>query len=109
MARAVTWTEAAWKDLEEIADYLARDSRSYAAAFIREMRDAALSLSGFAERGRVVPEISDPAIRELFVRRYRLIYRITEHTVYVLGIIHGARYLSALWEREKRSIPENIE
>ena len=36
MARQVTWTESAWTDIEEVADYIAKDSQHYAGAFIRE-------------------------------------------------------------------------
>ncbi|MEI7670835.1 MAG: hypothetical protein WCK00_01850 [Deltaproteobacteria bacterium] len=38
MARKVTWTESAWTDLEEVADYIAKDSRHYAGA--GRLRDA---------------------------------------------------------------------
>jgi plasmid stabilization system protein ParE len=58
MARSVSWTETAWADLEAIADYIAQDSRFYAAAFVREVREAARSLRTLSERGRVVPEMS---------------------------------------------------
>lgn len=102
MARKVTWTEVAWSDLKEAADYIAKDSPHYAAAFVREVRDAARSLGYLAERGRIVPELDDPSIRELFVRSYRLIYQVTEQTAYIVGFIHGARDLWALWEREGR-------
>ncbi|MDP2644307.1 MAG: type II toxin-antitoxin system RelE/ParE family toxin [Desulfobacterales bacterium] len=51
MARSVKWTEVAWSDLEEVADYIANESRHYAAAFVREVRDAARSLAYFSERG----------------------------------------------------------
>ena len=100
MARKVKWTEAAWSDLEEAADYIAKDSPHYAAAFVRETRDAARSLAYLAERGRVVPEFDDPSIRELFVRSYRLIYQVTEQVVYIIGFVHGARNLRVFWERE---------
>jgi toxin ParE1/3/4 len=102
MARKVMWTESAWRDLEEVADYIATDSSYYAAAFVREAREAARTLAYLAERGRVVPEFNDPSIRELFVRSYRLIYRVAEQAVYIIGFIHGARDLWALWERERR-------
>jgi toxin ParE1/3/4 len=102
MARKVAWTESAWRDLEEVADFIAKDSPHYAGAFIREVRDAARSLAYLAERGRTVPEFNDPRIRELIVKSYRLLYQVTEQTTYILGFIHGARDLSALWEREKR-------
>ncbi len=53
MAWQVMWTESAWRDLEEVADYIAKDSSHYAAAFVREARDAARTLAYLAERGRV--------------------------------------------------------
>lgn len=52
MAREVVWTEPAAEDLEAAAAYIARDSSTYAAAFVREVMEAADSLSLFADRGR---------------------------------------------------------
>jgi len=100
MALRVRWTESAWRDLEEVADYIARDSRHYAAAFVAEARDAARSLALFARRGRVVPELGDDSLREIFVSRYRLIYRVEPDAVSILAFIHGARDLGARWHRE---------
>ena len=93
MARKVAWTEAAWNDLSEIADHIAIDSPHYAATFVREARDAAQSLVEFAERGRVVPEFGDQSVRELFIKTYRMVYQVSASTVYVLGLIHGARLM----------------
>jgi len=91
VARTVAWSEPAWHDLEQVADYIAQDSLHYAAAFVREVRDAARSLATFAGRGRTVPELNDPAVRELLVGRYRLMYRVTAATVQVVAFVHGAR------------------
>jgi len=104
MARRLRWAEAAWGDLEEAADFIARDSPNYAAAFVREVRDAARSLHHFAERGRVVPELADLSIREIFVQGYRLIYQVSPGIVYVVGLIHGARDLRSIWGREGRGV-----
>lgn len=103
MAPKIAWARVAWRDLEEAAEYIAKDSPHYAAAFVREAREAARSLAYFAARGRIVPEFHTPSIRELFVRSYRLIYQVTGETVYIIGFIHGARDLGVLWQREKRS------
>jgi len=73
VARDLKWTESAWADLEEIAEYIARDSHYYAASFVRELRMAATSLRQLAQRGRRVPEFEDPAVLEIFVQRYRII------------------------------------
>jgi len=108
MARKVKWAEVAWSDLEEVSDYIAKDSPYYAATFVREVRDVARSLTYFAERERVVPEFGDPSVRELFVRKYRLIYQIREQTVYIIGFIHGARDMLVLWEREGRPDPGDV-
>ena len=91
MAREVVWTRPAWEDLAATADYIARDSESYAATFVQEVKDAAGSLTEFAERGQVVPEFADETIRELLIRPYRLVYKITDDKVFVLTLIHGAR------------------
>jgi toxin ParE1/3/4 len=102
MDRRVIWAEAAWADLEQISNYIAKDSAHYAATLVREIRDAARSLAKFSRRGRVVPEIESPAVREMRVSSYRLIYSTAGADVAILGIIHGARDLKTLWARSQR-------
>ncbi len=99
MARTIRWTESATSDLEEAAEFIARDSRFYAAALVRETQEAALSLRSLAERGRMVPEINAPDIRELFIRNYRLIYHPMGDHIFILAFVHSARDLTALWKR----------
>lgn len=102
MALKIVWSFEATTDLGAIADYIAKDSSFYAASLVQEVRDASRSLKMFSERGRIVPEISNSNIRELFVKEYRLIYSIEEMRVVILGLIHGRRDLKALWEKEQR-------
>ena len=99
MARKIEWTTPAWEDLTEAADHIARDSTYYAASFVREARDAARSLSHFADRGREVPELGDSSIRELFVQSYRLIYQVLHSDVRILAFIHQARESAAVMRR----------
>jgi plasmid stabilization system protein ParE len=58
---------------------------------LEETLSAAQSLSSLSDRGRVVPEWGDSAIREVFVHRYRLMYRVTSDSVQILAVVHGAR------------------
>ena len=106
MAWKVEWTEKAWNDLEIVADYIARDSPYYAAALVREVRDAARSLAFFANRGRKVPEFEAISLRELLVGNYRLIYQVSEKKVFVVAFIHGARDLASL-DSSHLSSPNN--
>jgi plasmid stabilization system protein ParE len=90
MAKTIIWTESAANDLQRIVEYIAIDSENYAVAFYDAAREIADSLSTFSNRGRVVPEINNPTIREVFIHRYRLMYQVYDSEVIVLAIIHGA-------------------
>lgn len=98
MARKVVWSHEATEDLATIAEYIARDSSFYAASFVQEIIEASRTLDEFAERGRVVPELGNQDIHELFVREYRLIYKVEKSQVAILGLIHGKRDLKGLWK-----------
>ncbi|MBI5047595.1 MAG: type II toxin-antitoxin system RelE/ParE family toxin [Deltaproteobacteria bacterium] len=104
MARKVIWSYEATKDLDALAEYIARDSSFYAAAFTQEILDASRTLNELSERGRVVPELDEDNIRELFIREYRLIYSIERPHVVILALVHGARDLKVLWEKENRDL-----
>jgi plasmid stabilization system protein ParE len=93
MDREIVWTLRATADLESIVEYIFRDSEFYATAVARELVTAARSLATLAERGRMVPEYEDSTVREIIVRRYRLIYRVKPERIEVLRIIHGARQM----------------
>jgi len=93
MARRVVWADPAWEDLESAAGYISRDSPSYAAAFVQEVRLAVESLSELAERGQIVPEFQDSTIRELLVRPYRIVYQISPDEERIVAVVHGSRRL----------------
>ena len=57
---------------------------------------AAASLSEFPDRGRRVVEFDDPAVRELIVDSYRLIYRVRPRRLSVLAFVHKSRDLARL-------------
>jgi len=88
--RSVSWTPAARDGLDDIVAFIATDSPPAAERVLEVVLAAADSLSLFAERGRVVPEIESPTVREIFVYRYRLIYRVASSEVQVLAVLHGA-------------------
>lgn len=41
----------------------------------------------------MVPELNDPAYRELFVQSFRVIYKVAGPTITVLAVIHGRQLL----------------
>jgi toxin ParE1/3/4 len=89
--RRVVWSEAALAALDEVLEHIAAESRPAARHVATQALAAADSLSTLSERGRVVPEVGDHDVREIFVFRYRLMYEVTPTEVRILAFIHGAR------------------
>jgi len=90
------WSESAWAGLEEGASYIVRDSPYYAASLVQKAKAIARSLRLFPERGRHVPEYNNPAVRELSVGTYRLIYRISGDQIVIVAFLHSARDITDL-------------
>jgi len=78
-------------DLKQIHDYIANDSRYYAKKVVQTIAERTEELMAFPQIGRMVPEIDNPNIRELFVYSYRLIYEISSDGIEILAVIHGKR------------------
>lgn len=89
--RSVAWTALARDGLDEVLAYIAEDSLEAAEKVLEVVLGVAESLSVFAERGRIVPELRDQSIREVFVYSYRVIYEVMPSEIRVLAFIHGAR------------------
>jgi toxin ParE1/3/4 len=100
--RSVVWTQSAQEQLDEIVGHIAGDSLDAALRVLDRILAAAESLSHLALRGRVVPEIQDGKVREIFVFRYRLMYELDSEEVQILCVIHGARDFPAWLERYGR-------
>jgi toxin ParE1/3/4 len=100
VAYEIEWAESAVTSLIDTITYIARDSPSYAAAFAIRAERAAVSLQSMPHRGRHVGEFDDPAVRELIVDGYRLIYRVGAEKVAVLAFVHASRDLSRLLSGE---------
>ena len=86
----VIWSNIAEKDLIDIVEYISADSPSTALKSFKNIKQKASKLYSFPERGRVVPELRDQGIvqyRELIISPWRVIYRISEKSVYVLSVL----------------------
>jgi len=92
----VIWSTPARNDLKQIYDYIAKDSKYYATNVVEKIITKAENLNEFQGIGRVVPEIGDENVRELFIYSYRLIYEVAPDNIQILAIIHGKRDFSSL-------------
>lgn len=80
-------------DLERIVAFIALDDVVAAERMGNQLLDAALSLTIFPERGRLVPEFRRPQLREIVFRSYRIIYRVSsaDNSLEVVRFWHAAR------------------
>lgn len=92
----IEWTEPAITDLENIHNYIARDSADYADALVERLILSVDQLESFPESGRRVPESTDPRVRELLVEGYRVMYRLKKGSAQILTVAHGARHLAGM-------------
>ena len=99
-ARQVTWAESAQLALDEVLADIAGESPEGAVRVLTRALDVAGSLVTLSSRGRVVPEVGDEALRELFVYKYRLMYRVHDERVVIVAFLHGARDF-AKWRQER--------
>ncbi|MEK9149594.1 MAG: type II toxin-antitoxin system RelE/ParE family toxin [Candidatus Desantisbacteria bacterium] len=91
----VKWSVPARQDLRSTYDYITKDSKVYATKVSQEIVEKSEMLNKFPAIGRIVPEINNPNIRELFIYSYRLIYKISPWGIEVLVVIHGKRDFSS--------------
>lgn len=89
------WSEKAVGSLEDIYDYIARDSRLYAKFQVERVIEAIERLNQFPESGRKIPELPQAPQREIIVDAYRIIYRFDakNNRVLIVNIVHGKRLL----------------
>ncbi|MGV8119098.1 MAG: type II toxin-antitoxin system RelE/ParE family toxin [Candidatus Xenobiia bacterium LiM19] len=88
----IRWSENALSDLDAIVNYISRDSVHYARLFATRIFMAVGRLREFPQSGRIAPEMSDEAIREIIYGSYRIIFRIMKESdqVEILTIHHGS-------------------
>ena len=72
---------------------------------LEDALEAARGLGELSERGRVVPEFNDPTLREIFVHRYRLLYRVSVDYVSIVTFLHGRAGLHRLGPTKRVNQP----
>ena len=86
----VIWSDIAADDLNKIIDYIIADSVNNALHVFNKIRDKCSKLYSYPNRGRIVPELEEYGIllyRELIIEPWRVIYRVSGKSVYVLSVI----------------------
>ncbi len=90
----VKWTKNALEELDNIANYISRDSPKYANILVKQIFEMISHLQQFPKLGRKVPEYNNPNLREILYKSYRIVYLVKKEQLEIISVIHGSRKLS---------------
>jgi len=89
----VIWSKESLDRLIEIEEFIAEDISEKAAEFIDFIVSKSFPVEENPKIGSMVPEFSDPDIRELLIKGYRLVYRIRKDWIDILTVFEGHRQI----------------
>jgi toxin ParE1/3/4 len=98
----LVWTRESLERLQEIEEFISRDSLDAAIKFIDKLIARTETLVINPEKGRIVPELSVKEIRELIYKNYRIVYLIKKNRIEILTVFEGHKLLKKK-EVEKQS------
>ncbi len=90
---SITWSPLAIERISEIAAYIAQENPQTAENWVEKIFDLIERLAEFPESGGIVPEINNPASREVISGNYRVIYDIEDEGARILTVRHGKQIL----------------
>ena len=87
----VVLSDEAKADLREIALFIARDNRTRARSFVRELQAKAHDVANIPRAFPLIPRYEHHGIRRRPFRDYVIFRRIEDHRISIVPILHGAR------------------
>jgi addiction module RelE/StbE family toxin len=90
----IIWSPQAVDDLVENNKYIARENPDAAKVIVNNIYESRKRIKEFPTQGRVVPEIGQKDIREIFCGSYRIIYQIEAKRIFILTIRHMRQNLT---------------
>ena len=85
------WSPQALRDLDAIFDYIAENNLTAALNWVRRLQAKATAALAAPMAGRTVPEMGRDDVREVFLRSYRIVYRVVDDELFVLTVFEGHR------------------
>ncbi len=87
----VIWSENALEDIEQISEFISKDSSDRAALFVGRIIDATERLLEYPYSGRSIPEVKKEEYSEIIYGAYRIMYKLEQEEILILAVIHSAR------------------
>ena len=73
MDKRIIWSLRAADDLEDVYNYIAKNSKYFAAVIVRKIFKIVESIPQFPRSGRIVPEYQNEKLRERLYKSYKIV------------------------------------
>lgn len=91
----VIWTDAALNELDDIGEFIAKDSQRYAEITVNELFNSVDILEQHPRAGAKVTEFNIDEIRQIIKGNYRIVYQlIDDYRVDIVTVHNTARLQS---------------
>ena len=91
----VNWTDSALQDLNDIGDYIAKDSLRYAEMTVLRLFESVDILESHPLSGVITHEFENESIRQIIRGDYRIVYHIiNEFRIDILTVHNCARLIT---------------
>lgn len=86
---SIDWSARSLRDLEAIEEFIAHDDPVAANRWVMKLIATAERAAKVPTAGRIVPEKRRDDIREVRLKRYRIVYAVHERGIRVLTVFEG--------------------
>ena len=90
----IIWSPLAIQKVTEYAEIIALDKPMVVEKWIKEIFDSTQRLSELPYSGKIVSEIDQKDLREVFNGNYRIIYKILPNEIHILTVRHRRQLLN---------------
>jgi len=91
----INWTDSALQDLNDIGDYIAKDSLRYAEITVGRLFESVDILESHPFSGVMTPEFENKSIRQIVRGDFRIVYHIlNESRIDILTVHNCARLIT---------------
>ena len=89
----INWTDSALQDLNDIGDYIAKDSLRFAEITVERLFESVDILENHPLAGTMTPEFENKYIRQVVRGTYRIVYQITNESRIDVLTVHNCSRL----------------
>ena len=86
------WSAQAERNADDVAGYVAKRDPIAASKWLERLIEHVENTATIPLAGRIVPELKREDLRETFLDKYRVVYRVTNDKVVLVTVFNGQQH-----------------